>query len=983
MSVQLYTHSDYSLLESVLSVEELVQRAAQLGIEALALTDHNTTAGHFELEQHCLKYGIKPIFGLELDVSYSDTDEFSQLVALSLTSEGYGNLLHLASLPTPVDYKMLPKYKNGLVFLEGGCGGKITKLALGDKINQAQALYDWFVSEFGASFYLRYELGQERILFKHFPEDRFVLCQDVRFAKPESKNTLEILARIKGSTHELAQPPYPLLSFAELKSKFNGPQQVIETTRRLAANCNVKLPREQVLPPNPSGQSFEELVWEGARRRYGELNTKVKERLEYELQVIKDLGYADYFLIVADIVRFAKHAKIPVGPGRGSAASSLVAFVLGITEVDPLRWGLLFERFLNPERASKPDIDLDFCYERRSEVLNFVVHRFGSEHVAQIGTYGTFGPSSAANEIKRVLGKTNAVAAQEIQKLKRHRATHAAGLIITSQPIKEISAVYTDRDLPVTHLDMYALEDLGVLKIDLLGLRTLTLLHKMEEEVQKSAANFSLEQIPLYDQKTLDLLGQGKSLGIFQLESNLFQDLLIRLKPTSFEDIVALLALGRPGPLNMFPEFLARRQNPAKVRYLHPKLEEILGETYGLILYQEQVMAIANELGGLSLGEADLLRSALGKGDKQSIVKWRERFINGAQKRAGLKQSEATQIFQHIAKFSGYAFNKAHSVSYALITWRAAYLKANYPAQFFLTLLNQGTSGKERTSYLAEAQGIGLKIMGPSVVVSELGATLEGEALRLGLTTTRQITPHNAQQILKRRKGGGWSNFTQFRRSLNLDDKTLLSLVLQGALDDLGERNNYLQKLGQKPKSALELLNLERELLGIYASSHPCSPFLAFMDRLRGELDVQVGEILEIKVHGNLRQGVLHTPQGHLQFKVSSQVTWQTWAPKTRLALFGVQQDGYLDVSWALPLGPILLITPNPEDLEKIKNTLENQRGPKPAILLLGDAYHVLPPEFWVGDAANIGERLAKQEIVFTWFDPWKENVLGQGFFNV
>lgn len=981
MAVQLYTHSDYSLLESVLQVEELVKQAAKLEIKALALTDHNTTAGHYELEQYCNHVGIKPIFGLELDVAYLGVAELCQVVILALNSEGYGNLLRLASLPTPVDFKILPAYKAGLAFLEGGVGGGITKLHARGEIKQALALHAWYQGEFGVNYYLRHELGQDLSLFASFPVEKFVLCQDVRYADPVSRETLAVLARLQGDAEGNSRPsPYPLLSFSELTAKFQGPAVVVEQTLRLAASCSVKLPRARMATVS-SEQSLEELAWRGAQERYGQLTEEIRARLQHELHVIKDLGFEDYFLIVADIVRFAKQAQIPVGPGRGSAASSLVAYVLGITEVDPLAWGLLFERFLNPERATRPDIDLDFCYQRRGEVLSYVAKRFGREHVAQIGTYGTFGPRSAAREVQRVLGRENSCLAQEIQNLKRHRATHAAGVIITNEPVQSISAVDSEREIPVTHLDMYALEALGVLKIDLLGLRTLTLLEQMEAEVRKSSPDFSLAEIPLQDADTFALLGQGKTLGIFQLESDLFQDLLRRLKPCSFNDLVALLALGRPGPLNMFPEFVARRKTPSRVKFLHPELENILGETYGLILYQEQVMLIAHRLGGLSLGEADLLRSALGKGDAEATAKWQRRFVQGALAN-GLDERAARQLFSDIAKFSGYAFNKAHSVSYALLTWQAAYLKSNYPREFFITLLNHGGSGKEREAYLADAQGLGLKLLGPSVRFSDVDVTLEGKSLRLGLGTTRILSSHQAGQIVERRRRVRWSSFAQFRRDFNFDAQTLESLILAGALDDLGPRNSLLEQLDHEPQPALKLLQLEKELLGIYVSDHPCSPFLSLVDKLKGELDVWVGEILETRVDGNIRQGVLSTPNGQINFRFARSVATSIWAPGVRIALFGLRKDGHVDANWLLPLGPTLLITPEPEDLEDIHRILAGQQGRRPTILLLGDAYHVLPTEFWVADASKISARLTEAEIVYTWFDPWKENVSGKGFFD-
>ncbi|MCK9524634.1 MAG: PHP domain-containing protein, partial [Limnochordia bacterium] len=888
MAVQLYTHSDYSFLESVCKVEDLVKRAAKLGIKALALTDRGTTAGHGELEHYCRKEGIKPIFGVELDVQ-----DVGEVVLLALTMAGYVNLLHLTSLPKPVPRSDLAGRKADLALL-------------------SKEQHTWLEREFGSNYYIRHELGQSLDHFEVFPPEKFVLCQEVCYFEQGSLLTLEILGKIKGDERTL--PAYPLLSWEDLCREFAGPEIVVRNTLDLAQRCqDIQLPKEQTLPPDPEGGSLEDLVWQGAKERFGDLDQPVCERLSHELAVIKDLGFEDYFLIVADIVRFAKGAAIPVGPGRGSAASSLVAYCLGITEIDSLRWGLLFERFLNAERNKRPDIDLDFCYERRGEVLSYLVSRFGRDHVAQIGTYGTFGPKGAAQAVKAVLGQENVAVTREIQGLKRHRSTHAAGVIVTARPIQEISAVYLDRDLPVTHLDMYALEDLGVLKIDLLGLRTLTVLRQMEELVKSVEAGFSLQEIPIQDEKTFAMLSAGHSLGIFQLESEFFQDLLKRLKPRSFEDIVALLALGRPGPLGMFPDYVARRDAARTIRYPHPALAEILGETHGLILYQEQVMLIAHRIAGLSLGEADGLRSALAKNDPQATGRWRERFIVGSQSRTGLSSSEADSLFSKVAEFSGYAFNKAHSVSYARITWQAAYLKTHYPGAFFVTLLNQGSSTQESRLIVREAQALGLRILPPSVVHSTIGAVWEGEQLRLGLLTHGLVAPRSAQTIFQRRRN--WSSLAQFREATGLDEVTLENLILSGALDDLAGRNTHLEELGREPKRELELLHLEKERLGVYASMHPCSPFIPLINNLKGELDVVAGEIVESRSIKGMRHGVLDTPEGCRQFQGPE----ACFAPLSlgvgsRVALFGTPE-----VAWTFPLGPTLLITPSPDHLDTIK----------------------------------------------------------------
>lgn len=970
MAVQLYTHSDFSLLESVLTVEQLVKQAARLGFSALALTDHNNTGGHWEFQRHCRAADIKPIFGVELDVRFGNRSKTRQLVFLALDNAGYGNLLRLASLSSPVSWDVLPQFKGGLALLEGGSTGQLTALVAEGRIAEAQELHRWYTGQFGEDYFLRLEAGGEGVLQRVFPGAPFVLCQDVRYLQPGAADALRVLASLKGT--DPCIPPYPMLDWEELCRRAGASAELVERTLGLAERCRVQLPKEQGFPP-VDGPSLEELAWQGARKRFGQITPEVRARLDYELAVITELGFADYFLIVADLVRFAKASGIPVGPGRGSAAGSLTAYVLGITEVNPLEWGLVFERFLNPERQSKPDIDVDFCYERRAEVLAYAVERFGREHVAQIGTYGTFGPKGSAQEVRRILGREDPKIAAELRQLKRNRSTHAAGIIVSRSPVQAFSAVYSDRTVPVTHLDMYALEELGALKIDLLGLKTLTLLRAMEQEVQKRQPRFSREQIPLQDTKTFELLGEGKTLGVFQLESELFQDLLKQLQPQTFGDLVALLALGRPGPLSMFREFVARRKDPERVTYLHPELEPILGETYGLILYQEQVMTIAHRLGGLSLGEADLLRRDLAQGKAASVELWRNRFVQGAQ-RKGLSSHLAQKLFASIAQFSGYAFNKAHSVSYALLSWQAAYFKAHYPEVFCAVLLNAGGSGRGQRALLAEAKSLGVDLLPPSVLHSQVKSSLEGRALRLGLAVTPQLPAHAAQEIAARRGRRPWASLAQLKGDLQLPPPVLETLILMGALDELGERNQHLAELGLAPRTGLELLHAEKELLGIYVSSHPCSPFWPLVEKLQGDLDAVVGEVVDLTVQGKTVQVRLDTPQGPLALRGRvSQFGWKL-KPGCRAGVFGRQAGDLLEVEWALPLGPTLLITPKAEDLEPLKGILHGKGGSKPVILLLGEAYHVLPPQYWVGASTEVNRALQAQGIVYTWFDPWKEN---------
>lgn len=973
--MQLYTHSDYSLMQSLITVQALVKNAQKLGIKTLALTDYHTTAGHGELEYYCKQVGIKPIFGLELEVLYTNSEQ-AALVILAQNEEGYSNLLTLASLAPPVNFQQLVAHKAGLVFLDGGDRGRLSKLITQGLVGEAHNLLTFYQNNFGSSFYLRQDLGQNVDFTTFFSDTPIVLGQDVRWIEDRdlSEEALQILGQLGQGTNIF--PPYPMLGWDDLCAKLAISDQIVQRTLELGNSCTVQLPKEQLLPPHPSDQDLANLVWEGAKQRFGQISPEVQERLEHELGIIREQKYEDYFLIVADIVKFAKTQGIPVGPGRGSAASSLVAYCLKITEVNPLNWGLLFERFLNQARQGRPDIDLDFCYERRQEVLAYVAKRFGPNHVAQIGTYGTFAERSSKQEVKRVLGYDKPSLARKIQGLKRHRSTHAAGLIITAEPTKTISAVYTDRELPVTHLDMYSLERLGVLKIDLLGLRTLTILTKIEQAVQASNPDFLLDKIPLEDHKTFELLAKGKTRGIFQLESELYQDLLRALQPNSFLDIVALLALGRPGPLDIFPEYLQRRKSQKKYEFLNPEHEQILRETYGLILYQEQVILLAHKIGGLSLGEADLLRVALGKNDQQAIAKWRQRFMQGAQGQ-GLTVAQSTELFKTIQDFSGYAFNKAHSVSYALLTWQAAYLKANYPLEFFMTLLNEGVSSQEQGLYLLECQALGVPILPPSIHYSQSRSIPEGQSLRLGLTDIRQMNSYLVTDLITKRESLDLTSLTNLRWRIQLDSKVWEILVLAGACDGLGSRNSLLRELGVPLLTDLELLKKEKELIGIYISRHPSSAFLPLMSNLQGELEVVVGEVVSLKRLGTAIKGLIDTPEGLVEFE--TKITSETFGLEQGLsfAFFGYEQGGLWKVKWILPQGPILLISPQPEEIGELKPILEKQTGSKPVILRLGEGtvYHLLPKEFWIDQVTKVGAALEEKGYTYVWFDPWKELV--------
>ncbi|NLJ74956.1 MAG: DNA polymerase III subunit alpha [Firmicutes bacterium] len=995
LSVHLHIHSDYSLLESCVSFQDLVLRAKEIGIQALALTDHNTTAGHVEFDRACRAHDMKPIFGLELDIVYpaqfskDPKGDVTRLVFLAENDEGYKNLLRLASESIPVPLDSIKAFSSGIIVLGGGRLGQLQRLLEVGMRTAAHALNDWFAEMFGTSWYIQLDVLDYKLLVEEFSDGPFAAAQYVRYLHPEDHLVVQALQAIKhrGRISDFPVSEKPLLSWAEMEDIFSRIPQALDNSRTIGERCQVHLPQHVGLPKLPQPVDIDTLVWQGASKRYKEMTPEIRGRLAAELQVIKEMGFADYFLIVADIVDFAKRQNIPVGPGRGSAASSAVAYCLGITDVDPIAWGLVFERFLNKERQNLPDIDLDFCYVRRSEVIDYVTKRFGREHVALIGTYGTFGERSASQEVRKILqlepGQTSnefEFLSRRIRGLKRNRSTHAAGVVITNEPMTNFSAVYLDRDVPVTHLDMYSLQELGVLKIDLLGLRTLTQLREMEVAVQEKDPSFSLETIPLDDDKTFSLLAGGRSLGVFQLESDLYQDLLRALVPKSFQDIAALLALGRPGPLSRFPEYLRLRNNPEKVRPLHPMVEDVLRETYGLIVYQEQIIQVAHRLGRLSLGQADLLRTALGKKDQATVRSLKEQFVRGAQSN-GLTKQEGEQLFRDIADSAGYAFNKAHSVSYALLTWRTAYLKAHHPLEFFLTLLNNVTSIDTIREYLLDCQGLGIEILPPDVRYSEVDCSIEGDSLRVGLGSIKYLSSHVVKPIVLNRYSGLYGSFAQFRKGVSLPENVLETLVYAGACDGIESRSDCLRALGIEPPGDLDLLRRERELVGIYLRSHPAQRFLPFVRHIQGESDSIVGEVDSVKFQRGQLCGKLDTPQGLVPFMMKSSQGRKFVEVGTLAAFLGTFAQWQFHVESVFPLGPVLIILPHASQLKTIEAILQTSRGSTPVVFRLSqELLHVLSEEFWVDPVSALTAKLGEAGIVYQWFDPWQERVSGKGF---
>jgi len=795
--VHLHTHSDYSLLDGACSVSQLVEEACHLNMPALALTDHGNLFGAIDFYQKAFSKGLKPIIGCEMYVApqsrFKKKKGRGEQVAYHLTllcknKQGYKNLMELVSkgftegfyYHPRVDKELLSDLKEGLIALSGCIKGEIPSLLIKGEVEKAHEVTRELREIYGEDFYLEVQfagLKEQELANASLKElgKRFsiplVATNDIHYLRREDAKAQEVLLCIQtGKTLE----DTARLKFSSSEFYFRTPEEMLKvfsdtnliyTSGEIAEKCNLVLEQGKMhLPLYHPPQEYtltdylKKLCQEGLKRCYSSVSQEVKERLNFELNIIFEMGYVGYFLIVCDFIAYAKKKGILVGPGRGSVTGSLVAYLLGITEIDPLSYGLIFERFLNPERKSLPDIDIDIQDNRRGEIIEYVREKYGEQNVAQIITFGTMAARAAVRDVGRVLGMPYATVdkiaklippytklkvaieqsseikqfisedeqvetlfeiAQRVEGLIRHASTHAAGLVITPKKLTHYTPLYkTNKNEITTQYEMHSIEAIGLLKMDFLGLKTLNVIKETLDLVKKNKEKaINLKGVSLKDRATYRMISQGETLGVFQLESRGMQDLLKRLKPEKFEDIIAVLALYRPGPLQsgMVDDFISRKSGSSKVEYLHPKLKPILKDTYGVILYQEQVMEIASELAGFNLGEADILRRAMGKKIPSLMAKQKEKLIQGALQR-GIDIQIAERIFELIAHFSGYGFNKSHSTGYALVSYQTAFLKSNYPLEFMAALL---TSEKDNTDklifYISECQRMGIEVLPPDI----------------------------------------------------------------------------------------------------------------------------------------------------------------------------------------------------------------------------------------------------------------------------
>lgn len=932
MFTHLHIQSGYSLLHSTVKIEELVAQAKEVGMTSLALCDRNVMYGSLYFYKQCLKAGIQPIIGILADI-LDDAEVAHPLLLLAKNLQGYHNLLKISSAiqtksPQGLPRNWLRAYSKGIIAISPGAEGKIEAFLEEGKVEEAKKEGKEFLQIFGPEqFYLsiqRLNMSKEEIrnhevmqLAKQIGVN-IVATNPVYYLKAEDALAHEVLLAV-GNGHKLADEEREILpskefylkSMQEMMERFADQPDVLENTLHIASQCQLDIPFHQsLLPkfPTPADMSsddmLEKLCWKGLHSRRPHSPSSYKERLNYELEVIKRMKFSDYFLIVWDFMKFARNKHILTGPGRGSAAGSMVAYVLQITDVDPIEHSLLFERFLNPERITMPDIDIDFPDNRREEVIAYVAEKYGELHVAQIITFGTMAAKAALRDTGRVfglnmkeqealskmipnrLGITLREAYQESKRLQafvkesslnqqlyttamkleglpRHTSTHAAGVIISDMPLTEMIPIQSGHEgIYLTQFPMDLLEEIGLLKMDFLGLRNLTLLENMITSIEKGTGKrIDLAKIPLDDAATFELFGKGETTGIFQFESDGIRKVLIRLNPTCFEDIVAVNALYRPGPMENITQFIERKHGLASIDYHHPDLKDILEPTYGVIVYQEQIMQIASKLAGFSLGEADLLRRAVSKKKKEILDQERNHFVSGAKKK-DYSDKIATNIYNVIIRFANYGFNRSHAVSYSIIAYQLAYLKAHFPAYFMAALMTSVIGNHDKIAqYVHEAKKRGMTIYPPSINFSVYSFMVDQDGIRYSLGAIKGIGGTVLKEIFSARRNRKFHDLFDFciRVSGKIVNRNVLEvLVHSGAFDEFGyDRATLLASLDValnhaelvKPNDDLfdlfgeegfslqpkyvevepirleDKLLFEKKVLGLYLSNHPVSSY--------------------------------------------------------------------------------------------------------------------------------------------------------------
>jgi DNA polymerase III subunit alpha len=951
----LHVHSHYSLLDGLSKIDELLDYAKELGMDSIALTDHGVLYGAVEFFKKAKERGIKPIIGCEVYVANEKMeqkrpgidDKRYHLVLLAKNETGYKNLVkmitraHLEGFyyKPRIDEELLSQNAEGLIAMTACVQGKIPRLILANKTKEAEELALKYKKLFGeGNFYLELQnhphveeqakVNEKLIAMSKKLDIPLVATNDCHYLRKDDAEAQDILMLI--NTGADANDPerltmegddFSLKSPEQMAEEFKETPEALENTQKIADACNlefelgkIKLPYYEVPLGKAPDQYLKELCYQRLETRYPKPSKEVKERLDYELSVIAETGFAGYFLIVQDFVNWAKENRIVVGPGRGSAAGSLVSYVLNITNVDPLAYDLLFERFINPERISMPDIDLDFADRRRDEVIEYVAQKYGRDRVAQIITFGTMAARAVIRDVGRALGYPYGYCdklakmvpfgfslnqtlkkidefkqaydyddkarrlidlAKKLEGVARHASTHACGVVISKDPLETVVPLQhptQNEGTIVTQYEMHAIEDLGLLKMDFLGLKNLTIIEDTLARIYKvHGQSIDIQKLPLDDEATYETLRKADTVGVFQLESGGMRRYLKQLKPTEFEDIIAMVALYRPGPMEFIPDYISRKLGKKKIEYIHPKLEPILKNTQGICIYQEQLMQIARQLAGFTMGEADVLRKAVGKKIESLLAAQKEKFIDGMTKN-GVKETTAKQLWEWVMPFARYGFNRSHSASYATVAYQTAYLKTHYPVEFMAAVLTSERTDVERISILIEeCEKMKIKVLPPDVNESFMNFSVvpQKNQIRFGLLAIKNVGHNVVEAILQERKERGHyasiDDFVSRVNSKDLNKKSLESLIKAGAFDKLGERNQLLSNLekllnharetqknksnGQKglfdgmkltnnfsmtdvPASQeTERLTWEKELLGLYVSGHPVEKYKKIMER--------------------------------------------------------------------------------------------------------------------------------------------------------
>lgn len=972
----LHVHTEYSLLDGACRINKIASAARQKGMTSLAITDHGVMYGVIDFYRACIKENIKPVIGCEVYVAphsrfdkTSSYEKYYHMVLLCENNVGYQNLIKLVSYgftegfysKPRIDDELLEKYHEGLICLSACLAGEIPQKLLDGDYNGAKAKAEYYRDLFGKdNFFIELQdhgiEEQQRIIpnLVRIADEigvDIVATNDSHYIEKEDSKIHNILLCIQtnrtindNDRMEFRTNEFYLKTEEEMRELFPKYPQAIENTQKIADRCNVefefgvrKLPRFDVPNNEDHLEYFRRNCYKGLYKHYGENPDKsLIDRLEYEISTVSKMGFVDYYLIVNDFVHYAKSNGIPVGPGRGSGAGSLCAYCIGITAIDPIKYNLLFERFLNPERVSMPDFDIDFCKERRGEVIDYVVRKYGEDHVAQIISFGTMAARGAIRDVGRALAIPYATVdviaklvpmelnitiekalkisselnkrysedeqtknlldiAMSIEGMPRHATMHAAGVVITDKPVSDYVPLSKNDDNVVTQFTMTTLEELGLLKMDFLGLRNLTVIDDAEKLIKHNYPEYNPENVREDDENVFNMISKGYTEGVFQFESQGMRNVLTQLKPDSVEDLIAVLSLYRPGPMDSIPTYIDCRHNPSHIRYKHPMLKEILEVTYGCIVYQEQVMQIFRTLAGYSLGRADIVRRAMSKKKHAVMEKERNIFIHGLTDengiiivdgciRRGIDEKTANSIYDEMESFASYAFNKSHAAAYASISYKTAWLKCYYPREYMAALLSSVLDNQNKMAvYIGECQRLGIKVLPPDVNESNHGFSVTGGNIRYGLLAIKNLGRQFIDEIIAERRYKPYKSFYDFCKRLygrNMNSRAIESLIKCGAFDTLGANRRQLlavsktvlddldyeskrnmggqisffdlggetRKTSSEPQipdmeefPKNELLHMENEIAGMYLSGHPMDDYTEFSRIIKAD---RTGEII-------------------------------------------------------------------------------------------------------------------------------------------